>query len=69
MLENDQALYKKVDGAVVISENERDMKCVVTFHTDTVLQTFMLRFEHLALDCNDHLYIYDGAHAYGTYEV
>lgn len=23
----------------------------------------MLRFETLSLDCNDHLYIYDGAHA------
>lgn len=69
LLENNQGIDKKVDGAVVTSENELDMKCVVTFHTDTVLQRFMLRFEHLALDCNDHLYIYDGAHAYGNYEV
>ncbi|XP_054724716.1 uncharacterized protein LOC129234748 [Uloborus diversus] len=66
--ENDQAMYKKVDGAVVTSENEDDMRCVVTFQTDSILQAFMLRFDHLALDCNDHLYIFDGAHEYGKYE-
>ena len=34
--------------------------------TETILQRFMLRFEQLQLDCNDHLYIYDGAHAIGN---
>ncbi|ERL86020.1 hypothetical protein D910_03434 [Dendroctonus ponderosae] len=29
---------------------------------------FMLRFDGLQLDCNDHLFIYDGAHAVGTYK-
>lgn len=29
----------------------------------------MLRFEKLALDCNDHLYIYDGAHTIGNHKV
>ena len=29
---------------------------------------FMLRYDYLHLDCNDHLYIYDGAHAVGTYK-
>lgn len=29
----------------------------------------MLRFDQLQLDCNDHLYIYDGAHAVGSYKV
>ncbi|GIY48404.1 hypothetical protein CEXT_713391 [Caerostris extrusa] len=66
--QNDQALYKKVDGAVVTSENELNLKCVLTFQTDTVLQRFMLRFEHLALDCKDHLYIFDGDQKFGKYE-
>ncbi|XP_015926834.1 uncharacterized protein [Parasteatoda tepidariorum] len=55
-------------GAVLTSKNELNMKCVVTFSTDTILQRFMLRFEHLALDCNDHLYIFDGGHEYGNHE-
>lgn len=29
----------------------------------------MLRFDMLQLDCNDHLYIYDGAHAVGEPKV
>ncbi|KAF7491676.1 hypothetical protein SSS_00421 [Sarcoptes scabiei] len=29
----------------------------------------MLRFEKLALDCNDHLYIYDGAHTIGNHKA
>lgn len=62
-------LYKKIDGAVIESESEADLDCVLTFQTDSILQRFMLRFESLALDCNDHLYIYDGAHAFGNYKV
>ena len=29
----------------------------------------MLRFEVLKLDCNDHLYIYDNAHAAGIHKA
>lgn len=29
----------------------------------------MLRFDMLQLDCNDHLYIYDGAHVVATPKV
>jgi hypothetical protein len=29
----------------------------------------MLRFEELAIDCNDRLVIYDGAHAIGNHKV
>ena len=29
----------------------------------------MIRFERLAIDCNDKLYIYDGAHAIGAHKV
>ena len=36
------------------------MYCVMTFQTETVLQRFMIRFEVLALDCKDHLSVYDG---------
>lgn len=66
-----QRLYRTVDGAVVVSNNEDNLNldCVFTFQTDSVLQKFMLRFEELQLDCNDHLYIYDGAHVYGSYQA
>uniref|UniRef100_A0A1B0A2I4 Uncharacterized protein n=1 Tax=Glossina pallidipes TaxID=7398 RepID=A0A1B0A2I4_GLOPL len=56
-------LYRKIDGAVLWSQNERNLDCIITFQTHSILQRFMLRFDMLQLDCNDHLYIYDGAHA------
>ncbi|TGZ54237.1 uncharacterized protein LOC112453502, partial [Temnothorax curvispinosus] len=61
-------LYRKIDGAVLTSQNERDLDCTITFQTHSILQRFMLRFDQLQLDCNDHLYIYDGAHAVGSYK-
>lgn len=61
-------LYRKIDGAVLTSKNERDLDCAITFQTHSILQRFMLRFDQLQLDCNDHLYIYDGAHAVGSYK-
>lgn len=64
-----QQLYRKIDGAVLKSRNERNLDCVITFQTDSILQRFMLRFDELSLDCNDHLYIYDGAHAVGQHKV
>ncbi|XP_025159613.1 uncharacterized protein LOC105190890 isoform X3 [Harpegnathos saltator] len=62
-------LYRKIDGAVLTSQNERDLNCAITFQTHSILQRFMLRFDQLHLDCNDHLYIYDGAHAVGSYKA
>lgn len=64
-----QQLYRKIDGAVLWSQNERNLNCIITFQTHSILQRFMLRFDLLQLDCNDHLFIYDGAHAVGTYKV
>jgi hypothetical protein len=32
-----------IDGAVVVSHNERDMDCIVTFQTDSILEKFMIR--------------------------
>ncbi|CAA9995743.1 unnamed protein product [Nesidiocoris tenuis] len=64
-----QQVYRKIDGAVLKSRNERNLDCVVTFQTDSILQRFMLRFDQLSLDCNDHLYIYDGAHAVGPHKA
>ena len=55
--------YRTIDGAAIISRNERNLECILTFQTHSILQRFMLRFEVLKLDCNDHLYIFDGAHA------
>ena len=53
-------MFKTIDGAVVSSEMDDDVHCEMTFQTESVLQRFMLRFEVLALDCSDHLYIFDG---------
>ncbi|XP_025829405.1 uncharacterized protein LOC108733089 isoform X2 [Agrilus planipennis] len=63
-----QQVYRKIDGALLWSQNERNLDCVITFQTHSILQRFMLRFDFLQLDCNDHLYIYDGAHPVGTYK-
>lgn len=64
-----QQLYRKIDGAVLWSQNERNLDCIITFQTHSILQRFMLRFDMLQLDCNDHLYVYDGAHAVATPKV
>lgn len=64
-----QQLYRKIDGAVLWSQNERNLDCIITFQTHSVLQRFMLRFDMLQLDCNDHLLVYDGAHAVSTPKV
>lgn len=64
-----QQLYRKIDGAVLWSQNERNLDCVITFQTHSILQRFMLRFDMLQLDCNDHLLVYDGAHAVSTPKV
>lgn len=58
-----QTLNHVIDGATLYSKNERNLDCKLTFQTETVLQRFMVRFDYLQLDCNDHLYIHDGAHA------
>ncbi|KAL5290227.1 hypothetical protein ACFFRR_009892 [Megaselia abdita] len=64
-----QQLYRKIDGAVVWSQNERNLNCAITFQTHSILQRFMLRFDMLQLDCNDHLYVYDGAHVAGPHKA
>ncbi|XP_046403119.1 neuropilin and tolloid-like protein 2 isoform X2 [Ischnura elegans] len=64
-----QQLYRKIDGAVLRSQNERNLDCAITFQTHSILQRFMLRFDLLQLDCNDHLFVYDGAHAVGSYKA
>ncbi|XP_011501174.1 PREDICTED: uncharacterized protein LOC105364842 [Ceratosolen solmsi marchali] len=62
-------LYWKIDGAVITSQNERNLDCAVTFQTYSIVQRFMLKFDRLQLDCNDHLYIYDGAHSVGNFKA
>jgi len=57
---------RTIDGVVVESTDERDVDCVITFQTESILEKFLLRFDRLKIDCNDHLYIYDGAHDTGT---
>ncbi|XP_066601666.1 uncharacterized protein [Prorops nasuta] len=62
-------VYRKIEGAVLTSQDERQLDCVITFQTHSILQRFMLRFDQLQLDCNDHLYIFDGAHIVDHYKV
>lgn len=62
-------IYRKTDGAVLWSQNERNLDCALTFQTHSILQRFLVRFDTLQLDCNDHLFIYDGANAVGTPKV
>lgn len=64
-----QMVYRKTDGAVLWSQNERNLDCALTFQTHSILQRFLVRFDALQLDCNDHLFIYDGAHATGIPKV
>ena len=63
------SIPNSIDGAVLESHNERDVECVTTFATESILKRFMVRFERLQIDCNDMLYIYDGAHAIGAHKV
>ena len=60
---------RTVDGVVLDSRDERDEDCVITFQTESILEKFLLKFERLHIDCHDHLYIYDGAHATGSFRV
>ena len=62
-------IQRTVDGAVLDSRDERDEDCVITFQTESVVEKFLLKFERLQMDCNDHLYIYDGAHVAGPERV
>lgn len=63
------SIPNSIDGAVLESHNERDVECVTTFATESILKRFMVRFERLQIDCNDMLYIYDGAHAIGAHKA
>ena len=60
---------RTVDGVVLDSSDERDEDCVITFQTESVVEKFLLKFERLQMDCNDHLYIYDAAHVAGHWRV
>ncbi|XP_025422543.1 uncharacterized protein LOC112692184 isoform X2 [Sipha flava] len=64
-----QQVYRKIEGAVLDSQNERNLDCVTTFQTHSILQRFMIHFDRLQLDCNDHLFIFDGAHAVGAHKA
>lgn len=64
-----QQVYRKIEGAVLDSQNERNLDCIITFQTHSILQRFMIHFDRLQLDCNDHLFIYDGDHAVGAHKV
>ena len=54
-----------MDGAVIVSKNERDLDCTITFQTESILEKFLVRFDELGIDCNDRLEVFDGAHTHG----
>ena len=60
---------RTVDGVVLDSRDKKDEDCVITFQTESVVKKFLLKFERLQMDCNDHLYIYDAAHVAGHRRV
>ena len=62
-------IQRTVDGVVLESRDERDEDCVITFQTESIVEKFLLKFERLQMDCNDHLYIYDGAHVAAPWRV
>ena len=64
-----QNMPRSIDGAVVVSRNERDVDCIATFQTGSILEKFMIRFIELNIDCMDTLEIYDSAHIYGNLKV
>lgn len=68
-LETSPIQYLKIDGAVVESrgDEDRNLSCIVTFQARAFAERFMLRFDLLKLDYDDHLYIYDGVRTSGQY--
>lgn len=52
-----------------MSTTEIDVNCTVTFKTRSARQHFIVRFEELKLDCNDHLKIYDSDTNYGQSSI
>ncbi|XP_077498222.1 uncharacterized protein LOC144108868 [Amblyomma americanum] len=62
-------IFRTIDGAVLTSESENNRDCFIVFQTDSILKRFMLRFEKLALDCNDHLKVFDGSQPIGNHKV
>ncbi|XP_077554408.1 uncharacterized protein LOC144169228 isoform X1 [Haemaphysalis longicornis] len=59
--------YMQVDGAVLTDEGNHHPNCVVTFQTHSIFQRLQLRFERLALDCNERLVLVDGRHPDGPH--
>lgn len=48
-----------------MSTTEIDSNCTFILKTKSVRQRFLVRFEDLKLDCNDHLKLFDGDMNYG----
>lgn len=48
-----------------MSTTEVDINCTIIFKTRSSQQHFVVRFEELKLDCNDHLKLFDGDMNYG----
>lgn len=64
-----QMQHREIDGAVIISRNEKNLDCSVTFTAEYVTQRFMIRFDEFKMDCGDHLNIYDSSTAVGNARV
>ncbi|OQR74481.1 hypothetical protein BIW11_09040, partial [Tropilaelaps mercedesae] len=62
---SDSNPIRQIEGAVLASNDEKNLYCVMTFQTSSILQKLALRFERLSLGCNDHVAIFFGDHAIG----
>jgi len=62
-------MHRNIDGAVIVSRNEKNLDCTVTFSAEYVSQRFLIRFDEFNMECGDRLYIYDSANAIGNHRV
>jgi hypothetical protein len=62
-------MHREIDGAVIISKNEKNLDCSVTFVAEYVTQKFLIRFDEFHMECGDQLNIYDSSTAVGNARV
>ena len=62
-------MHRKIDAAVIVSKNDKNLDCTVTFTAEYVSQRFLIRFDEFNMDCGDRLFIYDSANDVGSHRV
>ncbi|CAG7822043.1 unnamed protein product [Allacma fusca] len=62
-------MHHKIDAAVIVSKNDKNLECTVTFNAEYVSQRFLIRFDDFNMDCGDKLLIYDSANDVGAHRA